>query len=100
MGVAIGHGQGQGRGQGRGRPRWNVLALVPRVRITISVRGEFFIAYDGRASDTIGNVKANIANRVGIPPDQQRLNFRMRTLEDGRTLASYNIGNGAVVRLL
>lgn len=58
------------------------------------------VSIEVEEGESIEDVKAKIAEKEGIPPEQQRLIFGGQQLQDSKTLDDYNVGDDATLHLV
>ena len=76
-----------------------MMASAIEIYIDLTIVGQANLTLEVVSGDSIDNIKEKIQEKTGFSPDAQRLFFGEKELENGRTLADYNIHKGSTLSL-
>ena len=76
-----------------------MMASAIEIYIDLTIVGQANLTLEVVSGDSIDNIKEKIQEKTGFSPDAQRLFLGEKELENGRTLADYNIPKESTLRL-
>lgn len=76
-----------------------MMASAIEIYIDLTIVGQANLTLEVVSGDSIDNIKEKIQEKTGFSPDAQRLFFGEKELENGRTMADYNIHKESTLRL-
>ena len=76
-----------------------IMASAIEIYIDLTIVGQANLTLEVVSGDSIDNIKEKIRDKTGFSPDAQRLFLGEKELENGRTLADYNIHKGSTLSL-
>lgn len=86
------------------RPSFNTMHMIQSTRggmqLFVKTLTGKTVSIEVEEGESIEDVKAKIAEKEGIPPEQQRLIFGGQQLQDAKTLQDYDVGDDATLHLV